>query len=75
MNTLKRQANKSKIYVLAGIAPIPSDREVVPVEPAVAPIQGKKRARPAKAPRAEARSSSGNPTSMLGSSIRVAPTM
>jgi len=75
MNTLKRQANKSKIATLAGITPRPIEREVVPVEAVAAPVQGKKRGRPAKAPRNEARSSSGSPTSMLGSSVRVAPTM
>jgi len=75
MNTLKRQANKSKISMLAGTTPISTDREVVPVEPAVAPVQGKKRGRPAKSPRFEARTLSESPVSMLGLSVRVAPTM
>jgi len=75
MNTLKRQANKSKISALAGTVPLPTEREIAPVEVAIAPAQGKKRGRPAKVPRTETRSSSGSPTSMLGSSVRVAPTM
>ncbi len=75
MNSLKRQANKSKIATIAGIVPRPIEQEVVPVEVVAAPVQGKKRGRPAKAPRNDARSSLGSPTSMLGSSVRVAPTM
>jgi len=42
MNTLKRQANKSKIATLAGITPRPIEREVVPVEAVAAPVQGRK---------------------------------
>ena len=75
MNTLKWQANKSKISTLVGIAPTPTEREVVPAEPATAPVQGKNRGWPAKASRSEARTSSGSPVSMLGHSVRVAPTM
>jgi len=43
MNTLKRQANKSKISALAGTAPLSTEQEVVPVEAVTAPAQGKKR--------------------------------
>ena len=75
MNSLKRQANKSKIATIAGIVPRPTEREVVPVEAVPAPAQGKKRGRPAKVPRTEAPSSSGSPISLLVSSVRVAPTM
>jgi len=75
MNTLKRQAKKSNISALDGIAPSSTELEVMPVEPAAAPVQGKKRGRPAKAPRSEAGTSSESPVSMLGLSVRVAPTM
>ena len=75
MNSLKRQANKSKIATIAGIVPRPTEREVVPVDAAPVPTQGKKRGRPAKVPRTEAQSSSGSPISLLVSSVRVAPTM
>jgi len=74
MNTLKRQANKRKISVLAETVPITTEREVIPVETAATPVQGKKRGQPSKAPRTDARSSFGSPVSMLGSSVRVAPT-
>jgi len=54
MNSLKRQANKSKIATIAGIVPRPIEQEVVPVKVVAAPVQGKKRGRPAKAPRNDA---------------------
>jgi len=75
MNSLKMQANKSKIATIAGIVPRSTKQEVVPVEAVPAPAQGKKRGRPAKVPRTEAQSSSGSPVSLLVSSVRVAPTM
>ena len=75
MNSLKRQANKSKIATIAGIVPRTTEREVAPVEVAPVLAQGKKRGRPAKVPRTEAPSSSGSPISLLVSSVRVAPTM
>ena len=75
MNSLKRQAKGRKISAIAGIAPQPTSREVVPAEPAAAPAQGKKRGRPTKTPRSEAHTSFGSPVSMLGLSVRVAPTM
>jgi len=63
MNSLKRQAKARKISAVAGIPPQATVGEVVPVEPAAAPAQGKKRGRPTKAPRSEARTSSGSPVS------------
>jgi len=75
MHSLKRQAKTRKISVVAGVAPRPTKREIVPVEPVASPAQGKKRGRPAKAPRFETARSSGSPVSMLGLSVRVAPTM
>jgi len=43
MNSLKRQANKSKIATIVGIVPRPVEQEVVLVEVVAAPVQGKKR--------------------------------
>jgi len=79
MNSLKRQAKKSKIVVIASVKS-KSPTAVIgegPTETAIAaPIANKKRGRPAKVPRIEAGSSSGGkPISMLGVGIRVAPTM
>jgi len=53
MNTLKRQAKKSNISALDGIAPPVTEREVVLAEPTAAPVQGKKRGRSTKAPHSE----------------------
>ena len=79
MNSLKRQAKKSKIVVIAGVkskSPIAAIEEVPTKTAIVAPVASKKRGRPAKVPRVEAGSSSGGkPISMLGVGIRVAPTM
>ena len=75
MHSLKRQAKGRKISVVAGIAPQPTEREIMSIEPVAALVQGKKRGRPAKAPCSETRTSSGSPVSMLGLSVRVAPTM
>ncbi|XP_068472816.1 uncharacterized protein [Phaseolus vulgaris] len=79
MNSLKRQAKKSKVAAIAGVkskSPIAVIGEEPTETAIVAPVANKKRGRPTKVPRIEAGSSSGGkPISMLGVGIRVAPTM
>jgi len=61
---------------VVGIMPQLTAIETVPPKHiVVAPKQSKKRGSPSKAPRSEARTSSNSPVSMLGLSLRVAPTM
>jgi len=76
MKSLKRQAEGRKISTVVGIMPQPTAIETVsPEHTVVAPVQSKKRGSSSKAPRSEARTSSGSPVSMLGLSLRVTPTM
>jgi len=76
MKTLKRQVEGRKISTVVGITPqLTAIETVSPKHTVVAPNQSKKRGSPSKAPRSEARTSSGSPVSMLGLSFRVAPTM
>jgi len=73
---LKMQADGRKISTVAGIAPPLTVVEVVPPEAAiVAPVVSKKRGPPPKTKHLEVGTSSDRAISMLGLSLRVAPTM